>query len=638
MGRIAIRRVQYFGDQYSFDSGLLPDGLVIVEGANGSGKTTFTELIYFALGGTVKQFQQKGTEQHREIRSDRNNGVSLTIEINGQHYLVIRHFSVPEDVLVASSHEPDATVFPVNRYGSRRVFSDWLLEKLGIRVVTLTTGAFKGKLNFLDLMRLIYHDQEPNPSRIFRRPDRENNFVSDSRDFRKAVFEILIGRASDEYYEALGELKLAEADLSEKRVALASYGAALDRMGPRRQEANSHFLEVSISEQEAHLARLVAIRADLRQNAPDTPARSAELLSLRQAAAAAEAQVAAYERKATQTREERIRLTTLEAQLYDDVKRIQKIMHAHESLQLFQPDACPCCLRSVDRKPGHCICGQPIDEGAYQRVFYTTEEYTSILKSRRKNTETVRSAIDACDDDLKTLSALIAHKEGVAHQFLEKLEGWAGSSGVYTTELERVDEELAEVRVALERARSALELQRELERAMLDVQEAGRLVERLESRVAALEAAAQEQRDTQLRIFDQTYSQLLRSTLAGVNSARLSQSYEPIINEGDYREASSGVTRRLMYYLAFLKMSLADSAMPFPRFLLVDTPETAGIDTDALYKAIGTIDQILTDGQLTGQVILTTGPRKYPEALTRCRVLSLTDRERLLRATPVKQS
>lgn len=56
MGRLAIRRVVYSGDKYSFESPYLNDGIVIMEGVNGHGKSTFMNLIYYGLGGRVQAF------------------------------------------------------------------------------------------------------------------------------------------------------------------------------------------------------------------------------------------------------------------------------------------------------------------------------------------------------------------------------------------------------------------------------------------------------------------------------------------------------------------------------------------------------------------------------------------------------
>ena len=155
MGRLAIRTVEYFGDQYSFMSPQLPDGLVIIEGGNGTGKSTFADLIFFGLGGTVKQFSRKGTAQHKEIRADANNGVRLTIDVDDKLYTITRRFDDASDALVAAHATEQVEVFPVIRRDGRRILSDWLLETLGIHVVTLFFGTYKGKLNFADVMRLI---------------------------------------------------------------------------------------------------------------------------------------------------------------------------------------------------------------------------------------------------------------------------------------------------------------------------------------------------------------------------------------------------------------------------------------------------------------------------------------------------
>ena len=58
MGRLAVRRVVYSGEKYSFESPYLNDGLVIMEGVNGHGKSTFMNLIYYGFGGRVQSFNK----------------------------------------------------------------------------------------------------------------------------------------------------------------------------------------------------------------------------------------------------------------------------------------------------------------------------------------------------------------------------------------------------------------------------------------------------------------------------------------------------------------------------------------------------------------------------------------------------
>jgi chromosome segregation ATPase len=609
---------------------MLPDGLVIVEGSNGSGKTTFADLIYFGLGGLVKQFGKKGNEQHKEIRDDSNNSVHLTIEIDGGVHHITRRFDAPEDVLVASEVDERAVVLAVARKGSRQILSDWILDALGIAVVTLFFGSSSGKLNLTDVMRLMYHNQEADPSRVFKKADNEN-YVTDSRDFRHAIFEILIGKASEEYYETLGQLKTAQLRQSDSQAALEAYKSAISRASADRKDANAEFLRKDIEEREQQEERLHRARTELRRSAPDLPAADSELLRLRQSLASAEVAMSETQERASGVRGERIRLMSLEEQLRDEAVRIQKIIHAHEKLSLFSPDTCPCCLRKVDRAQGHCICNQTIDEAAYQRFFYSPEEYLSILKSKQKNVETVRDALKGCDTELRELAEQLANQKKVAGETRKRMLRWAGIGGVYSTELQRVDDALVEVRVVLERLRQQLDL--ELERDKLEAQAnaARNEVTRLTQRLRSLDSTAQSDRTDKIAQFDKIYTRLMRETLKEVRVARLDADYEPVINDGEYREASATVTRRLMYYLTLLEMSLADAEMPFPRFLLVDTPETAGIDRENLQRAIGKIAKVLDSSKMPAQVVLTTGESTYPADLhDRC-LVKLTDDDRLLK-------
>lgn len=632
MGRLAIRRVEYFGDRYTFVSPDLPDGLVIIEGPNGSGKTTLSDMIYFAMGGAVKKFAKSGNDQHLEIQTDTNNGVRLIFEIDGARYFSTRRFDAPQDILVASSMDDDVQVYPIYRGKSdREVFSDWILEKLGIHVVTLFAGTRSGKLNFTDVLRLIYHDQDLDPSRVFKRPDAES-FVTDSREFRRAVFEIIIGKASEQYYEALGKLKLAEIGLARRQAEVDVYSSAAFRLRAG-ESSNAEFLKRRIGELEAQSTLLQRARAEHRRIGANTPASDAELLGLRHELTAVEAAIAVTERQQGEAREERIRLVSLRRQLSGEVERIQKIIHAHETLSLFSPDTCPCCLRKVDRPRGYCVCGQTVDEGAYQRFFYGSNEYMSILKSKQKNIETVDAALEDCDKDLAKEEEARTRHLREASRIRSRMERWAGVADQYTTELETIDDELLEVRVKIERIQGQLEVELERDKLQAQINSARAQVDGLRQQTRVLEMAAEKDRATKVNHFEAVYTRLLRSALKEARVARLSNDYEPIINEGVYREASATVARRLMYYLTLLEMALEDPTMPFPRFLLVDTPETAGIDFESLSLAIGLIDEVLASfKKQPAQVILTTGKGRYPAAVReRCVVLTLDNDNRLLK-------
>jgi hypothetical protein len=97
----------------------------------------------------------------------------------------------------------------------------------------------------------------------------------------------------------------------------------------------------------------------------------------------------------------------------------------------------------------------------------------------------------------------------------------------------------------------------------------------------------------------------------------------PYIDFGEYKERSTIVPIRLMYYFTLLSMGLKRDSVKHPRFLLLDTPERGGIDKSRLKDNLILLDDALELSKIDPsdsnekikeyQVILTTGKGKYPD-------------------------
>ena len=153
MGRLAIRRVVYSGDKYSFESPYLNDGIVIMEGVNGHGKSTFMNLIYYGLGGRVQAFNKNDdndSKKHNEIFYDTNNYVELLIEIDDEKYELTRYIGDNLIFVVGEDEEVRETCVLRNQSDEHTmVFSDWILGKLNINVFDIVQGTRSFKLNLL---------------------------------------------------------------------------------------------------------------------------------------------------------------------------------------------------------------------------------------------------------------------------------------------------------------------------------------------------------------------------------------------------------------------------------------------------------------------------------------------------------
>jgi hypothetical protein len=609
----------------------LPDGVVVIEGENRSGKTTFADLIYFGLGGKVAQFERNSNERHLEITSDVDNYVTLVIDINKSRY-TIKRFIGDNDILVLPEGE-EAFVYPIIRRAEQKTFSDWMLEQLDIAVFSIHSGSRSGKINLTDLMRLMYHDQETDPAGIFKKPD-VGNFVTDSREFRRAIFEILTGKASQDYYNALAELKKAERALSESEGALRAFtdAAAITHHGG--EDLNLHFLKKSLDDGEARLARLYQHRESLKNRPPSSEIATLDVARLRKEITETEMLRHGRERQLANVTEELRRIQETKEEFVADVSRIQKIIQAHERLDLFSPDTCPCCLREIRRPVGTCLCGQPVNEDDYERFFYSTSEYKDILKARQKNVDTIEIAIADCKREIdackKEIEAFAVRSAAQQEELLKHVT-LPPSSG-YSPEFDATDSEIIKLQVELESLRNKLEIEKRREEIDRQVKDAQTSRDSWQRRVQHLDAAMQEDIAEKREQFERIYNSLMTETVKECRRAWIDANYMPVINEGEYREASSIVGKRLLYFLSLLSLSLQSEDVPFPRFLLIDTPETAGIDKESLLRILGKIFEI-AKGRRGCQIILTTGIGKYPPEQADSVVLSLEGTSKLLTAT-----
>ena len=224
MGNLLINKFSYSGDNYYYQTPTLKSGINILEGENGNGKTTFMDLIYYGLGGSVKQFKiddKNNNNQHEQLRIDTNNYVELDISINYERFILRR--SIGKNFISVVGSKGEVTVLAINRSENEPyTFSDWILERLGIDVVEIFQGDRRFKINITDLFRLIYHDQNPDPRKVYKAPD-QDNFISDSEEVRQAIFRLLLGKTYSKYYKVLADFKKAEQEKNAAQAVLNEF-------------------------------------------------------------------------------------------------------------------------------------------------------------------------------------------------------------------------------------------------------------------------------------------------------------------------------------------------------------------------------------------------------------------------------
>lgn len=619
MGRLAIRRVVYSGDKYSFESPYLNDGIVIMEGVNGHGKSTFMNLIYYGLGGRVQAFNKNDdndSKKHNEIFYDTNNYVELLIEIDDEKYELTRYIGDNLIFVVGEDEEVRETCVLRNQSDEHTmVFSDWILGKLNINVFDIVQGTRSFKLNFTDLLRLVYHDQETEVDKVYKEAD-NSNFLSDSLEIRKAIFEILLGKTYNDYYSTLGQYKLTMKELEKAQAVMDSYdeflGEVLDY-----DLANVIHINSMISENQEMIEK-VQIEREIASREQGNSDEIWQLIGQQKKELILnQHKLEEWESAKNLTTQSIDKILYLIDESEKELSEIEKIRLINKKLKLFTPNTCPYCLREVEREKGKCICGNDIEEEQYEKFFYTDEEYLDILKVKKKSIQSLEQLLERKRQRLKII---IGHIEK-AEQSIEKIRLYIDEltkdiatnyNSAYIRQLDERERELNGIILELKQAK---DLAKKRETLASQVIQLRNKVEGLKIRVDSFLNAAREDMLNKKKDFDEVYFSLMKRADEHCYSAYIGEDYMPHINLGAYRERSAAVPKRLMYFLTMLIESLKNEAN-FPHFLMIDTPNKEGIDKENLIKNIGLLaeaDKYTEEMKTQYQIILTTGIDTYPE-------------------------
>ncbi|MFT0212845.1 hypothetical protein VQ643_09540 [Pseudomonas sp. F1_0610] len=648
-----VNKLVYEGSKYYFESKEFDKNIILIEGDNGTGKSTFCNLIYFALGGEVPIFRRDNNKRHDEITSDSNNYVDLYVSLNDGSYLLRRYFEdndvtvIPYERVVEKIYSEDkktlfdekvkfvlsegkTKVYPIKRSSDAYVFSDWILEKLEIAVVELFYGYNTFKINISDLMRLIYHDQQPNPEGIYKKPDTNSTYVSDSELVRKAIFELLVGKAYSDYYDSIVEEKKLTRDKNLAREVVSEYTLLADKMRKNGEDKNVSFLQKEISDKEQQIDKLHDARQAFKRNRSGSNTINQDIDSCKSELIDCELRLSQLKENLVSAFNERYKLNVVRNESVSEISRIEKVIFSHDQLNLFTSDTCPYCLSHVNREEGQCVCGASIEEEQYERFFYTSKEYKDILRSKIKALSTIKTAYDDCDSEVQEIKKEIESEEKKSQNLREKLHEMLGrvDETVDIESLNNIDDKILQLREDVANLSRLLEIESKLERFQKDFDLASDKAQKAGLKRKQLEIEAQQDVTSKVNAFSKKYDELMKNTLPDCRSAKITlDNYLPSINEGLYRETSALVSIRLMYFITLMHLALSDESVRFPRFLLIDTPETAGIELDHLKQCIQQLEELKNYG-VDFQVIISTGLNKYPESLKDNRVLFMPDKQK----------
>ncbi len=550
--RIAQVRLDGADTPHSWD---FPQGVTVIVGAVGGGKTSLLNLVKFGLGGDAPITAEVAAAAR---------GVVLDVRAGERRLEITRPFKGAIATVVEG--ERSLGEFALKSGTRRRALSDLLLEAVGIPAVRVPKGRRSRThelvpISFQDVLSFCYLDQE--------QVDRSTMYDSDPFRGPKRLwtFELLHG-IIDEKFAALTEQREeleAQSDRRSRRLV------AVEEFVHERKLLSARAVEARLSKIEIETVRLERELHNTRR-AAEAAAGAADVTRGEAAEAESALLIARAEHRTTTLELTGVRRAA--NQLARDLAAAHDGAEAGRVIDALPYVVCPRCEQALDGREsesGRCVvCLQPDPER------WDSAETTSELRRLSEQLEETKSLEQRLQADVVDVASIVrAQVSQLADRQREVRRLVAQATAPH---LERANE-LQERLGALRGERLALQESRRVEAAITGEREE---LAKLGPRVAELAvdatrhseelAPARERVEALSEAFDEI---LRRFTLPWLETAAVDPAtYLPRVNSRSLRDLSSGgmkATTNVAYYLAMLVTALRDREILTPSLLMLDS-------------------------------------------------------------------
>ena len=303
----------------------------------------------------------------------------------------------------------------------------------------------------------------------------------------------------------------------------------------------------------------------------------------------------------------------------NEIASINKSIFTHEKLNLFDFEICPFCANTVEKEDKKCLCGNIISENNYEKFLYDSSEYKEILKHKEKSIESIKLSLSSIDEEIKNLNELISNNKLKIEQLnkfiksaIESIE-YSGNSKI----IESIDNKIAEVKEKINKSKELVKIYKLKETKEKSFNQKNSAFKSIKESFELMQEKYFKSNQSIIHNFNEIYNNLMTESSCKASSAYIDEDYNPILDGGNYREKSAIVPKRMMYYFTLIAMALKYENIKHPKFLLMDTPEDAGIDdiTENIIlfdKALELSKNKPEDKIGEYQFILTTGNKRCP--------------------------
>lgn len=579
-------------------------GVNIIHGSNGSGKSSIADFIFFGLGGDLREWKESASRAENVYLQITTPSGALTLrrEISTDSTRPMSiFFGHMNDSLTAASESWQH--LPYRRPEHGYSFSQVLFKAIGLPE-SISDGS--SNITMHQVLRLLYVDQLTPVQRIFR----VENF--DTWQTRQAVGDLLLGIGGYDLYEKQITLRETEQKYKEAVVNYRNLVAIASGYG---ENILIEHITAATSQMEKERAALLNSIAALTA-ARESPDDQAQLESLRSKNA--------KEHNSARRSVSRLEndIETLEYEVADAEEFIkhlkQSISDFDDAVLTFSAlghlafEFCPSCFAPVEPKEaGHChLCNTKRTDGAEDS---RTLAVRLDLEMQLKESEALQTDREA--DLLAKRASLRIARQGL-RRATAAIE--LDQSGVVTgreSAIAELSRKIGFIDSQLEGLQKRLELSKRIESASIAKEDLNNRITRLKGEIEAIQRIQNKRKLSAYSLVSTRTKDLLdqdlqeHSDFGDIEHVSFSFADDWVAINGEKNRAGSAsgmVILKNSFSLGMLTGSLLDKQFNLPRWMLFDNIEDKGMVEERSWNFQRLIVQESSRSSLPHQIIFTT--------------------------------
>lgn len=580
-------------------------GINIIRGANSSGKSTITRLLFYALGGDYTQFVPEARHCSKVMVEISTGGATVTLSrpivkdatgrVKGQQDMTI-YWGTLDEALADQCKE---STFGYKATANKSSFSKVLFETMGMPIVQGDSN-----ITMHQLLRLLYIDQESPTSSLFLYEQ------FDSQTTRETVSDLLLGIFDEQLYAAKIRQKELETTIADTKADIRSLEKSLtpqmrstafigDLIASRNKEMEQIADEI---------ARLRRGEEDARKNKSQTDQLKADVRSLQRQCDKVEEEIDLLEHDIEDTQMFIAELERKQLSLRHSISTRQllgnlRLEYCPECLSPLPQDVpegtCHLCRQKVENKSGVTQAKRLISELSFQK-----QESEAILRHDEEKLVEAKAKLRGLKAKRKTARKNLDELLGnVRSSWAEAIEDLIYKKGETNGELTQYYTmlELAEKYEMLVAERERLESEQSATKRLIEAKTAQQKHHR------SIVMSKIQEYGVYFLHHDKESQQSFTDSQPSDFMVDFSGNLVYLHDPNNKYSASSSFFLKLVARFALFFASLDISWMRYPRFIFADNMEDKGIEMERAQKFQYTLIDKLKDYDTDSyQVIYTT--------------------------------